>query len=308
MRKSKLIYCVLSLATIGLTACAPTNGGALKGNYYDIQLWSINKGGTVVFESEKAKADEDFTVSVTPDNGYMVKSFKVNNVECVHLIENGEYVHPAVSERLSFRVTFEAFGIGYLEKEYAPSIDGSIDSVWEDATTLYIDNVEADEGKHVDGAAWTKVFWNEDGLYFLARIEDDTLTNSDRLNIWVSERYTTEKKGYSSNKKDGNYCVSISASNEYFYYSGVNLSDCLQKGVTTFDGGYIVEAFVPTIGEKGLAEGVEIGLDFSIDYYAQDREDYLNKGTEERVSYAYWAGKGYYWSDVGGLCQMTLLK
>ena len=69
------------------------------------------------------------------------------------------------------------------------------------------------------------------------------------------------------------------------------------------DGFYVVEIFIPVLGETPLQENAFVGLDVSVDYFTRN-----GSIDSDRDYYANWYGQSNYWSNVGALKQMKLVK
>lgn len=189
-------------------------------------------------------------------------------------------------------------GITYVAEANAPIIDGNIDEVWETAEALYTSKL-GDGMIYEEKGSYGKVLWNEKGFYFLAEVMDKTINNLDRINIWVSEVYTSENIPYSSVPDDGNYSFCITPMCENMVYTPLDVSQYWTAKTNRSDTGYIIEVYMPVIGTSDLVEGNYMGLDISLDRY--------NTSTE-RDYYEYWNGGGKYWSNVGALKKMKLFK
>ena len=93
-------------------------------------------------------------------------------------------------------------------------------------------------------------------------------------------------------------CITPKGNN--LLYTNLDISEYYTCKTALIDGGYIVEIFIPVLGENALVENSFMGLEFSIDYYRTDKLP--------RAAYTYLTGLGTYWDDVGDLCPMQLIK
>lgn len=156
--------------------------------------------------------------------------------------------------------------IGYVDSSEKPIIDGSIDSIWEDAGTLATSN------------GYASVLWSESGIYYLAYVYDNNICAKDTCAFWISEDYSLNNTwleyysgggGYDEDGKDGAYYVKVSAEGEMTAsctksekYSQIECAVSQDKGY------WVAEIFVPQIGETTrLAEHERIGFEFTIDGY-----------------------------------------
>ena len=132
---------------------------------------------------------------------------------------------------------------------------------------------------------------------------DSEILESDRFNIWFSEVYTTQDKDYSSNANDGNYAICINPYAENLVYTNLDVADFWTAASDISDGAYIVEVFIPVLGETPLQENAMVGLDVSVDYFTRN-----GSIDSDRDYYANWYGASNYWSNVGALKPMKLIK
>lgn len=192
----------------------------------------------------------------------------------------------------------------YVSVDNAPVIDGIIDDVWFDACEVL--DVVNGTGAAVGNVT---ILWNETGLYFLAEVQDDTVNNSDRCNLWVSETYYETREVLSYPYVDGAYFLCIGANNTMYEYKvPTSFNDksgypetAYQTATVVKSNGYVVEAYVPRCSEKALQKGESIGFDCSIDNYLAE-----STGLNEREGYRNWAGLGEYWEDPSILAEIQL--
>lgn len=284
---------------------------------YSVSIAYCSKGGTAILDKDEVKAGGSATVTMQSSEGYRFKSIMVNGENSSAEVVNNQYTIFNISEDIFIRVYFEILenGISYVSAENAPILDGTIDSVWDNATPLYVANLEKHNATYVEWTknSWCKILWTETGFYFLGYVYDSTVVDGDRLNIWFSEEYvyapsTNEREiAYSTNPEDGNYLICVNPKGEYLYYGGLDLTAYWDKNSTavTVEDGYIVEAFVPCLSVENLSAGRKVGLDISIDYFSKEGEVTID---DDRDAYAYWYGQGQYWRNVGALKELTLLE
>lgn len=276
--------------------------------YCGINVRSCTAGGTVTPSKNQVLKGESCTVTIAPETGYVLTSFKVNGEEKKSEVVEGVYTIESVQNGVFLDVEFSP-SFTYVSKTNAPVLDGEIDEVWDTATTLYVNKIYEDNGTWSESDhAWAKVLWTEEGFYYLGYVYDSTVVASDRFNFWVSETYVyADSKDdtripYSSNIKDGNYSICINPQGEHLYYSGANIAQYWDDKSTAkiTEDGYVVEIFVPCQSVASLSEGMEIGFDMSVDYYAT--------ATGERNACVNWNGAGWYWSNIGALRKVVLTK
>lgn len=156
--------------------------------------------------------------------------------------------------------------IGYVSSSEKPIIDGTIDTIWEDAGSLATSN------------GYASVLWNESGIYYLAYVYDNSICAKDSCAFWICEDYSLNNAwieyysgggGYDEDGKSGAYYVKVTAGGEIT--ASCTKSEKYQQiesAVSQGKGYWVVEIFVPHIGEKTrLAEHERIGFEFTIDGY-----------------------------------------
>ena len=264
-------------------------------------------GGRVMADKTDLEYGESVTITVTLEEGYQIEYFRVNNLD-VELDENNQYVVSYAVYNITVSAKFRTIGednIIYVSKENAPKIDGEIDAVWKNAPTFYINNIYNHNNSEVfsEEIAYLKALWNEAGMYFLGVVYDSNVLESDRFNIWFSEVYTNQTKEYSANRKDGNYAICINPNAENLLYTSLDISAYWTADSIINNNGYLVEIFVPVLGETPLQENATVGLDVSVDYFSKN-----GSIDNDRDYYANWYGVSNYWSNVGALKEMKLIK
>lgn len=275
---------------------------------FSVTIQVSQVGGSVVADKTTVRWDESVTFTVTIEEGYQLEYFKINGID-VALDENNQCVVSRPVSDIVVTAKFSAVigedSIVYVSSENAPVIDGEFDDVWRSIPALYTANVYNHNTQKAfsEEFAYLKVMWNEEGMYFLGVVFDSEILESDRFNIWFSEVYTTQDKDYSSNANDGNYAICINPYAENLVYTNLDVADFWTAASDISDGAYIVEVFIPVLGETPLQENTMVGLDVSVDYFTRN-----GSIDSDRDYYANWYGASNYWSNVGALKPMKLIK
>ena len=316
MKNKRLLSMLLSLCVIGCGMPAACNGSSESGSVvesvqYTIQLPESIIGGTVSLDKSVVNKGDSVYITVAADVGYILKTLTANGVP-QKVWENGKAVLSNIRSDVVLFVEFEKIpeeSIVYVALEDAPNIDAKVDKVWDNVSAFYAENIYNDNVKtpFSEEFSYLKVMWNETGLYFLGYVYDSKVVSTDRFNIWFSEVYTNVTGAYSTDPSDGNYAICVNPRGENLLYTNMNVSQYWTVDTREIQDGYIVEIFMPKLGNVDLQEGNLVGLDLSVDYYSV--EDYeVSNGTPKRDFYANWWGKGNYWSNVGALKPMKLVK
>ena len=183
-----------------------------------------------------------------------------------------------------------------------PVIDGEIDEIW---NTTAKQELECGMGATDIAAAYTQILWDETGYYFLAYVEDSSLTENDEqarnsVDFWVSEMNTKEGN-YDTDPGDWHFCISSDGHESYF----TGNPDVLTKRdaeVGFTDKGYIVEFYVPYLSGVAPKEGHTIGYTVSVN------DDYDNDGTRDGVVFWSMADASHeYWAKTIALPAVTLV-
>ncbi len=185
----------------------------------------------------------------------------------------------------------------------APVIDGQIDEIW-DYTEAQTVNTSASEGVEVS-AAYTKILWDDTGLYFLAVVTDDSITEKDAdarnsVDFWISEK-NTKTDGFDADAGDWHFCKA-SDGTECYYTGNEKIYDVAESYVDLTADGYVIEFYAPFLSDITPAVGTKIGYTVSVN----DDVD----GDGVRDGYSYWsvtADDGAYWSNTKALCDVTLV-
>ena len=320
---------MLMIVTMGILA-----SGCETGNFFDAfskgvgenkHLVTANcyEGGSVTFDKEYVEYGESVLMTVEPNAGYSILRILDNNTPVS--LKASKYYRFDFSETTDIKVWFtreeDGFvdydSIRYVAEDNAPVLDGEIDAVWDNAPMLKLERIRDTNGLYSEvGNAWVKILWTEKGFYYLANVHDSSIVAMDKVNFWVNEQYidgshiggdSSFKIPYSADASDGNYSICFDATGKNVYYSGVNIEEYWDKNSTVkiTDYGYVAEAFVPCLSVESLYEGMEIGLDFSVDYYSNPNSTSVDT---DRDAYSFWGGVGHYWNDISGLVMMTLVK
>lgn len=192
--------------------------------------------------------------------------------------------------------------------EYAnvkPVLDGEIDAAWDVTPAQESEYLGDMDGEGISG--YTKLLWDEEYLYFLAVVQDETMlqaaapSTTDSIDLWVSETYSADPDGF---PEPGDYIVSISPYNTLGgYYIG---SEAAQSKVEfaakmVDDKSYVVEVKMPWLTEGFEAKaGVEIGYNVSFN------NDLDGDGARDSwVSWQDYNGRPY-WANTGSLNTVAL--
>ncbi|MBD2845044.1 family 16 glycosylhydrolase [Paenibacillus sp. IB182496] len=163
-----------------------------------------------------------------------------------------------------------------------PLIDGSVDALWTAAETLEVD--KPDKGT-TDSEAQVRVMWDEDNLYVLAEVTDDTPHsvspstnapwNSDSIEVFLDEWNIRQNfvDGVRQIRADRDGQVSGKTKNGYTrdVYE-VELAD-VEAVAVAYAGGYRVEMKIPFAEATGTAGSV-MGFDLQLnDTFAGTAQD-----------------------------------
>ena len=305
----KVLVFFLALCILMLGACRQEN---LEPVTWTVNIEKVSLGGEIVLDKEVVQNGKKVTVSIMPDAGYCLSEIFVNGIQKKSDIKDGKLTIDNVTSDITIEAKFEN-GIAYVNNENAPIIDGTMDDIWQNSSIFVSKNINIDNcTQNIQNIyykdAEIRVLWNEIGLYFLAYVYDTTVTRYDRCNFWVSENYITTTEGmnvpYSANAQDGNYAICANPLGTNMVYTNLDVSSYWQVATSRIedsledDYGYIVEIFMPIIGETAFKLGHQIGFDISVDYYSayQTRDLYTN-----------WCGIGKYWENVNELKKVELL-
>lgn len=299
------LFIVLVLCCFLLVACDFLQSDETPANVYYIDLENE------ALDCGKIRADKDtvtegdcVTLTILPIDDNFLLSLKVNGEEMKDNVVDNTLVLQGITSDVQISYRF-GVGVAYVSAEEAPVIDGEIDDIWENVPTFKAQNVFPDKGdvSQAHKAPEIKVMWNETGFYYLAVVYDDSVTDLDRCNFWVSEVHTVINAPYSANPDDGNYAMCVNPKGVNLPYLDLDVSQFWTVGAEEFDAGYIVEVFMPVIGQKPLKAGNSMGLDISVDYLSL---------SEQRDYYVNWYGLGgrhfaKYWDNPSALREVVLL-
>lgn len=185
-----------------------------------------------------------------------------------------------------------------------PVIDGEIDEIWDTTAKQIIEN-DADGVDFTD--AYTQILWDESGFYFLAYVEDPTLTENDEnaansVSFWVSETHTRANNYYTD---PGDWAYTVSSDEYEVFFQGKEEEQQNRKfevGILPLRLGYIIELYMPYLGNTAPAQGNQIGFNATVN------DDVNNDGV--RDGYAYWSrsdASAAYWSETLALNTITLV-
>ena len=178
----------------------------------------------------------------------------------------------------------------------SPTIDGEIDDVWDNATVLPIDRVQAGE----DGATGeARVLWDEDNLYILVEVEDTELDDSagdaheqDSVEVFIDEQNTKE-----ASYGEGVAQYRVNFNNEQSFNPG-EASDGFESETAVDGTNYLIEMKIPLRTIDAAADHT-IGFDIQVN----DAID----GSRQNITIwnADYSGDGWQHASVFG--ELTLL-
>jgi endo-1,4-beta-xylanase len=124
-----------------------------------------------------------------------------------------------------------------------PTIDGDVDSIWEDAMTLPVSQYQT-AWQGANGTA--QALWDEENLYVLVKVSDSSLDKSSE-NPWEQdsvEVFVDENNGKTTfyEEDDGQYRVNYS--NEASF-NPAGIEEGFESATVTADNGYTVEFKIP---------------------------------------------------------------
>ncbi len=180
----------------------------------------------------------------------------------------------------SVTAVFELSGSADLEIQdlsAAPVIDGTIDGVWSEITSIAVNNVTSGSiTNDADLSGTFKAGWDASNLYILAEVTDDIIVNDtdeggtektyedDGVEVFID---IGNDKATSYGDDDFQYGFEADGSGirEYKHSATVGVS----MATTTVTGGYVMEIAIPwtTLGETGAAGQV---LGFEINFIDHD--------------------------------------
>ncbi|SER25219.1 Endo-1,4-beta-xylanase, GH35 family [Gracilibacillus ureilyticus] len=142
-----------------------------------------------------------------------------------------------------------------------PVIDGQIDEVWDNAAELPVNRYQM-AWQGASGVA--KALWDEENLYVLVQVSDDTLDKSS-ANSWEQdsvEVFVDENNGKTAyyEEDDGQYRVNFDNETSF---NPESIAENFESATKVSDGGYTVEVKIPfrTITPENNAK---IGFDVQI--------------------------------------------
>ena len=183
-----------------------------------------------------------------------------------------------------------------------PVIDGEIDGIW---STTAKQIIESDADGVEFTYAYSQILWDESGFYFLAYVEDSTLTDDDvsavnSVSFWVSEAHT-RADSYYTDPGDWAYTVSSDA-HEVFFQDKEQAQQNRDYEIGIFAQGYTIEFYMPYLGNTAPAQGNYIGYNVTVN------DDTNNDGV--RDGYSFWGrsdASAEYWAKTLALCTVTLV-
>ena len=326
--KKKILLGILAVCFVGLgTSCdfqsilnGENSSSVSNENVYEVSVPICSVGGQIKFDKDKIQRGDNLTITVIPEENYRLYRLQVNGKDVAGRVVDGKFVVSSVKNDIEIKALFQPIGkvnledqINYVSEANAPILDGEVDSVWDNASKLFVQNINETNGEYFENTSWIKVLWSENGLYFLGYIYDQEVVSMDTCNIWVNEQYlyadSTDESmiSYSDEVEDGNYAICMNPEGKNHYYSGINIEEYWDENSTAkkTDFGYIVEVFVPCLSVESFYKGMEIGLDISIDYYSKVNASSID---DDRDAYTNWYGQGWYWSNIGALKKNDISK
>lgn len=179
------------------------------------------------------------------------------------------------------------------------TIDGTIDDAWTGGFTFRMQYELDGKAMSVDPAE-AKVMWDANGLYFMAKVYDNTIVDADRVDFWVSETYRSRgDHGFSKDASAGEYVLGLR--NDLVFRNvadGYDATEDCNFAVAKYQGYYVVEAYMPKMSEGEYQDGHVIGLEICTNHY--------DEGTS-RLFCVPWNVQGSYWETPTALNQVTLL-
>ncbi|WP_163215704.1 endo-1,4-beta-xylanase [Clostridium thermarum] len=177
-----------------------------------------------------------------------------------------------------------------------PTIDGTIDSVWNKATSLETNTwVQGNSG----ATAKFRTLWNENELYVLAEVKDDHL-NKANVNDYEQdsiEIFLDQNNNKTAYYEADDYQLRVNYDNQQSFGSTGPLEG-FRSATKITDKGYIVEAAVPLSAITPKA-GTIIGFDLQVN----NADD-----SGSRVSVVTWCDpSGNSWSSTSGLGNLQLV-
>ncbi|WP_163192232.1 endo-1,4-beta-xylanase [Clostridium thermarum] len=171
-----------------------------------------------------------------------------------------------------------------------PTIDGTIDSVWNKATSLETNTwVQGNSG----ATAKFRTLWNENELYVLAEVKDDHL-NKANVNDYEQdsiEIFLDQNNNKTAYYQADDYQLRVNYDNQQSFGSTGPLEG-FRSATKITDKGYIVEAAIPLSAITPKA-GTIIGFDLQVN----NADD-----SGSRVSVVTWCDpSGNSWSSTSGL-------
>ena len=239
---------------------------------YSVSMISSGKGNMI---TDKQKVEEGGSVqfSDTHENGYYLYSLTVNGEDKSAQVENGKLTVNDVQADIEVSSVFKP-GVAYATSK--PIIDGKIDSFWSDAAKSDIANGHNATLTPAQSKGFFRLAYAKKGLYVIAIVNDVNVCEKDSFDLFVSETYlqktTDEPHAYSTDKKDGQYGLTFYANGTVGYKAGFDASDSVICAATSNEDGYIVEAFIPLVGESAFAADKAIGVNAAINSYTSESD------------------------------------
>jgi hypothetical protein len=159
---------------------------------------------------------------------------------------------------------------GIVQASSAPTIDGSVDSVWSNANQYALNNSVGTISSSGDCSADWKALWDSNNLYLLAEVTDDSLTTDsssafkdDMVEVYIDG----DNSGGSSydGTNDFQYGFRYDDASVYTGSNSVNDTTGVNHASTSTSGGWRLEVEIPwsTIGVS-VSSGTVIGFDVHV--------------------------------------------
>jgi hypothetical protein len=200
-----------------------------------------------------------------------------------------------------------------------PVIDGAEDDIWSDSYNIHLPSASSIPNTSAD----IKVMWDDEKLYVLAEVADDTPhvedtsnpqslgERNDCIDLWINWNARTDAGyGYSPTSGDPRYSTQYTVCRNNFVgtYTPVagDIASLVSQTVDSGDG-YVVEASIAWPKSCTPIEGNEISINFSVN---DDIDGVIdtnrNPPQPRREGYLTWDTATSYWSDPSRMPRMEL--
>jgi regulation of enolase protein 1 (concanavalin A-like superfamily) len=159
---------------------------------------------------------------------------------------------------------------GIVQASSAPTIDGSVDSVWSNANQYALNNSVGTISSSGDCSADWKALWDSNNLYLLAEVTDNSLTTDsssafkdDMVEVYIDG----DNSGGSSYDGTNDFQYGFRYDDASVYTGSNSVSDTtgVNHASTSTSGGWRLEVEIPwsTIGVS-VSDGSVVGLDVHV--------------------------------------------